>query len=360
MDKNEPIRVFLSYAREDYNLVKQFYDKFKEEGIKPWMDKKDLLPGKLWDIEIRKEIKETDFFILFLTRQSSTKRGFIRKEIMFALDAWNEKLLDDIFLIPIRLQRCKVPDELSSLQYVDIFKIKEINERGENYQKLLKAIELGAQKLGKKPFNTLQNESYQEVNNYSNGQLDPKEQLHNELEMKTEDTNLGQYYSNFWNLARKYYIVTYRPKGNPDFPETLEALVRAASAPPNTDMELISWPNMNENALNQDQRRIWNFAKKIYSIHLEEYTEYIYLYCDIHPVEDAIKFHDARGYLAEYWEKWPPLVGYKFIKDRYTTRREIIILLAWLDLALVQCTRRMGKHRQNLYNLALKFDESKP
>jgi hypothetical protein len=38
-----------------------------------------------------------------------------------ALEAWNGMLVGDIYLIPVRLSICSIPDELSSFQYVDIF-----------------------------------------------------------------------------------------------------------------------------------------------------------------------------------------------------------------------------------------------
>ncbi|WP_394809029.1 hypothetical protein [Nitrosomonas sp.] len=90
-----------------------------------------------------------------------------------------------------------------------------------------------------------------------------------------------------------------------------------------------------------------------------ENTGDIWLYSAIKPTEEAKRFHEARRVLAKYWDKWPSLVGFKFIRERYTTRREIILFLAWLELALAQWTRMGGMHKQELFKLALKFDKLK-
>ena len=41
------IKVFISYAREDYETANRLHDDLKASGLKPWMDKKDILLGHL-------------------------------------------------------------------------------------------------------------------------------------------------------------------------------------------------------------------------------------------------------------------------------------------------------------------------
>jgi hypothetical protein len=65
------------------------------------MDKKDILPGERWKSSIRKAVRDSDFFLACLSANSINKRGWIQKEIKDALDIWQEKLEDDIYLIPV-------------------------------------------------------------------------------------------------------------------------------------------------------------------------------------------------------------------------------------------------------------------
>jgi hypothetical protein len=45
MAETKPIQSFLCHASEDKVAVKAIYDWLKRLGYKPWLDKKDLLPG---------------------------------------------------------------------------------------------------------------------------------------------------------------------------------------------------------------------------------------------------------------------------------------------------------------------------
>jgi TIR domain-containing protein len=115
-------RLFLSYAREDRGAVEKIYRRLVNEGFVPWMDVYNILPGQRWDAAIRKAIRESDFFLIFLSQHAVNKRGFIQKEIRSALDIASELLDADVFIIPIRLEESEIPEPLSGFHQVDIYK----------------------------------------------------------------------------------------------------------------------------------------------------------------------------------------------------------------------------------------------
>jgi hypothetical protein len=134
-------QVFLSYVRADKQEIEFLYQRLLQSGFKPWMDKADLVPGELWKSKIQNAIKESDFILACLSKRSINKRGFLQREIKNAIDIWQEKLPDDIFLIPVRLEECKVPESLSDLQWVDIFE-------EDGWAQLLKALQVGRARRG--------------------------------------------------------------------------------------------------------------------------------------------------------------------------------------------------------------------
>lgn len=136
------VQIFLSYAREDEKQVEALYQKLSATGFTPWMDKKDILPGEVWESSIRRAIRGSDFFVACLSANAVGKRGFLQKEIKDALDIWQEKLEDDIYLIPARLHDCEVPQSLHSFQWVNLF------EEG-GWAQLVKAIQVGMERRGK-------------------------------------------------------------------------------------------------------------------------------------------------------------------------------------------------------------------
>lgn len=139
-------QIFLSYARDDREKVEKLYQKLLAAGFKPWMDIKDILPGERWKSSIQKAIRCSDFFLACLSAKSVNKRGFLQKEIRIALDIWQEKLDSDIYLIPVRLEDCEVPESLRDFQWVDIFE-----EHG--WTQLVRAIQTGMKRrsASKKP-----------------------------------------------------------------------------------------------------------------------------------------------------------------------------------------------------------------
>lgn len=117
----KPAKIFLSYAREDVAAVQKIHQSLKRVGHKPWMDKIDIVTGEKWERAIKKAIKEADLFVACLSSTSVKKRGYLQKEFKMALEIAKEKLDTDIWFIPLRLDECDVPDELSEYQWLDLF-----------------------------------------------------------------------------------------------------------------------------------------------------------------------------------------------------------------------------------------------
>lgn len=144
--KTKPL-IFISYAREDAERVTQIYEKLVDMGFGAWLDRIDILPREIWPQKIKKALRESSFFLACLSRRSVGKRGFIQREIKAALDIWQEKLISDIYLIPLRLDDCVVPNELVDFQRVDLFS-------PDGFAQLSNALQIGLTRLGWEPTST--------------------------------------------------------------------------------------------------------------------------------------------------------------------------------------------------------------
>ncbi len=129
-------QIFLCYAREDRGKVESLYQRLSDAGFKPWMDIKNILPGERWELAVKKAVRRSDFFLACLSAHSVDKRGWIQREIKEALDIWQEKLEDDIYLIPVRLEDCEVLESLCVFQWVNLFE-------EDGWTRLVKAIQVG-------------------------------------------------------------------------------------------------------------------------------------------------------------------------------------------------------------------------
>lgn len=122
--KSKSLRVFLCHGSEDKPAVRKLYYQLLAAGIEPWLDEENLLPGQDWKYEIAKAVRASEVFLVCLSRKSANKTGFVQKEIKYALDVADEKPEGSIFLIPVRLEECVVPDRLSGKQWLDLFQDK--------------------------------------------------------------------------------------------------------------------------------------------------------------------------------------------------------------------------------------------
>ncbi|AOS83129.1 hypothetical protein BIU88_02600 [Chlorobaculum limnaeum] len=114
------LKAFLCHASGDKPAVRDLYNQLTEYGIDPWLDEEDLLPGQDWRLEIPKAVKSSDVVLVCLSNKSTNKAGYIQKEIKYALDVASEQPEDEIYIIPIRLEECDVPEALSRWHWVNL------------------------------------------------------------------------------------------------------------------------------------------------------------------------------------------------------------------------------------------------
>lgn len=132
------LRVFLCHASQDKSVVRELYQQLLAEGwIDPWLDEEKLLPGQDWDLEIEKAVEIADVVIVFISKNSVTKEGYIQRELRLTLNMAEQKPEGTIFVVPLRLDNCEPPRRLRMWQYIDYFSGVNINI---SYLRLLKSL----------------------------------------------------------------------------------------------------------------------------------------------------------------------------------------------------------------------------
>jgi hypothetical protein len=115
-------RVFVAYVREDAAKAGRIFDDLVSAGFDPWMDERKLLPGQNWTRAIRNALETSDLAICCFSRNSIRKRSGFQAEIRYAIESARRLPLDEIFLLPVRLDDCPVPADVArEMQYVDLF-----------------------------------------------------------------------------------------------------------------------------------------------------------------------------------------------------------------------------------------------
>ncbi len=133
------LRVFLCHASEDKEVARLLHKRLSQDGFAPWLDEEDLLPGQKWRDEIPKVVRKSDVVVVCLSRHTE-KEGYLQKEIKVALEVADEKPEGVIFVVPLRIEECQIPDSLGEWHWVNYFE-----ENG--YEKLKKALHWRSQTL---------------------------------------------------------------------------------------------------------------------------------------------------------------------------------------------------------------------
>lgn len=136
------LKVFLCHAFQDKAIVRGFYARLTEDGFDAWLDEENILPGQDWDFEIEKAIESSDAIIIFLSKHSVNKEGYIQKEIRYIYEIALEKPEGTIFIIPARLDDCQVPRRVHHYHFEDLFPSDRIDNAYKRIRKSLKLKEL--------------------------------------------------------------------------------------------------------------------------------------------------------------------------------------------------------------------------
>jgi|GEM_PF-3349537 len=133
--------VFLCHSADDKPVVREIYRRLLSENISPWLDEEKLLAGQDWQLEISKAVRDADAVIVCLSKHSINKEGYLQKELRQAMDVADEKPDGTIYIIPLRLEACEVPERLRRWQWVDYFE-------PQGFDRLMRALRNRAEEIG--------------------------------------------------------------------------------------------------------------------------------------------------------------------------------------------------------------------
>jgi len=103
--------VFISYAREDDQLVTRLESMLREAGVDAWRDTSNLLGGDQWIKGIEHGIRES-YAVIFVVSEQSRKSSWVMREVIFAEKKGKK-------IIPLGLDGGDVPIYAGHLQKLD-------------------------------------------------------------------------------------------------------------------------------------------------------------------------------------------------------------------------------------------------
>ncbi len=114
--------IFMIHAHSDRETVHNLYQRLVNDGLNTWLDAEQLQPGQDWQNEIRNALLKCDVVLVCLSNGFDKQQGYRHEELKLALEKANFLPDDEVFIIPVRLEKCDMPESLRHLHRVDLFK----------------------------------------------------------------------------------------------------------------------------------------------------------------------------------------------------------------------------------------------
>jgi len=183
------------------------------------------------------------------------------------------------------------------------------------------------------------------------------------LEMDQEYDELADSREVFWDAL--YLAYSRFQESNPQAPERLEDLIMADGFPPGFEprkvKNLVQW--LRENTDKLEQRILWRFAYSMYPSRQDRQS--VPIGSGLIEFAHARSFHEARGKLARFWNKWVPLnewvyfmwyfMPMRYICKHYASAQDQLIMLIWLELSLIKRVEDHGRGEIALFRIAEKL-----
>lgn len=120
--------IFISYVREDAQVVERLANELERHGLTVWLDRNKIAPGTRWREAIRDAIRSGDLFFACFSRASGAReRLYMNEELTLAIAELRQRPSDRTWFIPILLEGGEVPqrsisadETLRDLQWVDL------------------------------------------------------------------------------------------------------------------------------------------------------------------------------------------------------------------------------------------------
>jgi cellulose biosynthesis protein BcsQ len=103
-------RVFISYVREDSDIVDRIAGELRSHDIGVWLDRTSLEVGDRWKEVVREAIRNGDYFLAcFSPAYDSRGRTYMNEELIIAVQELRLRPRDRRWFLPITLGSCRIP-----------------------------------------------------------------------------------------------------------------------------------------------------------------------------------------------------------------------------------------------------------
>jgi hypothetical protein len=136
---------FISYVRENSEIIDRLADDLRSYGIKVWVDRDDIVPGQYWKDAIREAIHNGAYFIACFSQQLHKRQEtYAHDELRLAIDRLRKMPRNRVWFIPVLIDDTDIPlHRISDDETLrDINAVRLFDDWHAGIQKLLRAMQV--------------------------------------------------------------------------------------------------------------------------------------------------------------------------------------------------------------------------
>lgn len=111
--------IFISHSSQDKRTARKIARDLERIGHEVWLDEWKILVGQCIQTEIEKGIEEADFVVLLLSSHAVQSK-WVEREWRTA--HWNEINSQEIFILPVLIEKSSIPTLIQTKKYADFTK----------------------------------------------------------------------------------------------------------------------------------------------------------------------------------------------------------------------------------------------
>lgn len=343
---------FISHIHEDYQLAASLKDLIEEAfagAVEVFVSSESIAPGDDGRERIRDNLQRADDFLILLTPRSYT-RPWVNFEAGAALGR-------NIRFIPVLAKGLAIRDVGSPLGDPQMLSLDTIDS-------VTRLITTLAQPYGYRPMINKQKaqavlEKTAPQPNELPGPMTPEAKRQEPVvlqRMRKEHDALKADRQTFWETLNRFYEPGFR--GRPGYPDTLDALVDAAEPPRGLPLDrgedLRDYPTRHRRLLAGSDSLLFALCGQVYP---SRQPGLDLIDCTAIPRGEFDAFHQARGALAKFWNRWGQFayeggqIGLDTIVRSFDAHLRLVKLLSYLEVCLVLWTEDSGVGKQWLFRL---------
>jgi hypothetical protein len=135
--------VFISYVRENGDVVDRLASELKSRGVTVWLDRNDIEPGARWRDAIKNAILGGKFFLACFSREFNDRdRSYMNEELTLAIDELRERPSSRTWFVPVLINETAIPSRrISSVERLsDIHALRLYDNWRDGIERILRVI----------------------------------------------------------------------------------------------------------------------------------------------------------------------------------------------------------------------------